>query len=82
MPISETAAYFTDWLFLFIWYSVQFVFEIAVIVYVSQTTGWPRRLWAGPPPQNPEPQSNPLASVGSFAADAAQIARTLKDALK
>ena len=59
MAISETAAIFTDWLFLFIWYSVQFVFQIVVILYVSQTTGWPRRLWAGPPVENPQPQPNP-----------------------
>ncbi len=80
MGVAEFASGWADLLFLFIWYSVQFVFEIAVIVYVSQTTGWPRRLWATPVEEAPQQQANPLASVGSFAADAAQIARTLKNA--
>jgi hypothetical protein len=43
------------------------------------TTGFPKRLWAGPPQEMQPPPQNPLAYAGSFVADAASIAKTLKE---
>ena len=81
MGVSEYLLPYTDALFLFIWYSVQFIFEIAVIVYVSKTLNWPARFWINPTEEVQQPASNPVATATSFVADAAQVARALKDAL-
>lgn len=78
MTVAITSSY-TDMLFLFIWYSVEFIYMLSVIVYVSMTTGFPKRIWAGPPQEVVAPPQNPLAYAGSFVADAASIAKTLKE---
>jgi len=76
----EIARSYTDLLFLFIWYSVEFVFMICVILFTSREFNFPKRFWASAVENAPPPQVSPLATASGFLGDAAHIAKQLRNA--